>query len=134
MADSAECPAIGLPTGVSVQVEPDLGTATSAEVTVCEGQRCTTRRVELAPATAPAATSCAGDNCGARLEPTGGKTGFATVDLPAGPIEVTVKLFDAANTFMTEGTVATTARTEPTCPSGRQVALKVTRSGVSVSS
>jgi hypothetical protein len=130
-----ECPAIGLPSGVSVQVAEELAAATVAEITVCEGEACRTRRVPLTPSTAPATTSCAGDNCGAVLEPTGGKNGFVTLDMPVAPVRVTVKLFDAEDEPVAEGSVETTAKgsSSTTCPApGRQVTLAMSRAGVTV--
>lgn len=134
-SQSDECPAIGVPSGVSVQVAAELAAATTAEITVCEGEACQTRRVPLTPSTAPAAASCSGDNCGARLEPTGGKSGFATLDVPVAPVRVTVKLFDAADQPVADGSVETTARgsSSADCPaSGRQVTLAMSRAGITV--
>jgi len=131
-----ECPAVGLPSGVSLQVDAALAAATDAEVTVCEGDSCRTRRVPLTPATAPGRTTCEGDNCGAELELTGGKSGFAGLDMPAGTVRVTVALFDAANQSVAQGSVETTATGESAttpCPVvGRQVSLAVTTTGVTV--
>lgn len=130
-----ECPAIGLPSGVSVQVAEELAAATTAEITVCEGEACQTRRVPLTPSTAPAATSCSGEDCGAVLEPTGGKNGWATLDMPVALVRVTVKLFDAAGQPVADGSVETKAKgsSSTTCPTpGRQVTLAMTRAGVTV--
>lgn len=130
-----ECPAIGLPSGVSVRVAEELAAATVAEITVCEGEACQTRRVPLTPSTAPATTSCSGGDCGAVLEPTGAKNGFATLDMPVAPVRVTVKLFDANDKPVAEGSVETSARgsSSTTCPTpGRQVTLAMTRAGVTV--
>lgn len=130
-----ECPAVGLPSGVSVQVAAELAAATTAEITVCEGEACQTRRVPLTPSTAPGTTSCSGDNCGARLEPTGGKNGFATLEMPAVPVRVTVKLFDDADQPVADGSVETTASgsSSTTCPTpGRQITLAMTTAGVTV--
>ena len=130
-----ECPAIGLPSGVSVRVAEELAAATEAEITVCEGEACQTRRVPLTPSTAPATTTCAGDNCGATLVPTGAKNGFATLDMPVAAVRVTVKLFDAADKPVAEGSVEATAKgsSSTTCPTpGRQVALAMTQEGITV--
>lgn len=134
-SQSDECPAIGLPSGVSLQVAAELAAATTAEITVCAGEACQTRRVPLTPSTAPATTSCSGNDCGARLEPTGGRSGFATLDLPAAPVRVTVRLFDAADRPVADGSVETTARgsSSTNCPApGRQVTLAMTGAGVTV--
>ena len=130
-----ECPAIGLPSGVSVQVAEELAAAVTAEITVCEGEACQTRRVPLTPSTGPATTSCSGDNCGAALVPTGGKDGFATLDMPVGPVRVTVQLLGADDEPVADGSVETTAKgsSSTTCPTpGRQVNLAMTRAGVTV--
>jgi hypothetical protein len=118
-----------------VQVAAELAVATTAEITVCEGETCQTRRVPLTPSTAPATTSCSGDNCGARLEPTGGKSGFATLEMPVAPVRVTVKLFDDADQPVADGSVEAAARgsSSTTCPTpGRQIALTMTEAGVTV--
>jgi hypothetical protein len=128
-----ECPAIGLPSGVSVRVAEELAAAVTAEITVCEGEACQTRRVPLTPSTAPSDPSCAGDNCGAALVPTGGKNGWVTLDMPVAAVRVTVKLFDAAGEPVAEGSVETTAKgsSSTTCATpGRQVALAMSRAGV----
>ena len=134
-SQSDECTTAGLPSGVSVEVAAELAAATSAEITVCEGEACQTRRVPLTPSTAPATTSCAGNDCGAALVPTGGKSGFATLDLPVAAVRVTVKLFDADGKPVADGSVETAAKgsASTTCPTpGRQVTLAMNQAGITI--
>jgi hypothetical protein len=129
------CSLVGRPSGVSLQVDAKLGTATTARLSVCQGTTCQDEQVTLTPATTAVPSSCSGDNCGAALEPTGGRSGFAALAVPAAPVKVTVKLFDATAAPLLEGTAEATARTgtAPCGGEGRQIALVVTPAGVTAS-
>ncbi|TDD81699.1 hypothetical protein E1293_18115 [Actinomadura darangshiensis] len=94
------CTAIGSMPGLSVVV-PDGSRVASASLRVCWGGACQDPRIELTPTSKTVSDGCEGDDpddvCGAHAVPDGGKSGFARVgDLPKTPVQVTLKLRDAA--------------------------------------
>ncbi|QFG25594.1 hypothetical protein [Actinomadura sp. WMMB 499] len=94
------CPAIGSPSGVSVDVRPpEAARVASASLRVCWDGACRTPPITLRPSSTSVPMGCDGDGpdaaCGASASPDGGRTGFAPVpDLPERPVDVEITLRD----------------------------------------
>jgi hypothetical protein len=92
------CTMIGAQVGIGLDLEPAAAAKVgSATLVACWASTCDTQDLVLSPSTAAASTTCTGDkptdSCSARMTPTGGKHGFATLPgLPAEPVRVTVRL------------------------------------------
>ncbi|MCE7009717.1 hypothetical protein LWC34_43950 [Kibdelosporangium philippinense] len=96
------CGGAALRKGISLDIDPAYAPKVgSARLTACWNSSCHDKRLELYPSTSASAQPCPSTGpdtaCGARLEQTGGKNSFADLpELPAGPVEVTLRLIDPA--------------------------------------
>lgn len=132
------CTAIGAPAGVGVATAPGLP-AHAAEVRVCWEGECRSADAVLNPATEPVDEGCDGDSpedvCSARLRPTGGAVGFASVPgLPDEPVELTLTVTDRAGESLVTRTLEATPRwvhpNGPECgAAGPQLQLDVAADG-----
>lgn len=125
VGEGVACTAIGAPVGVSVDVQhPDV---VSGTIEVCWDGSCATPALELYPSTKAAETTCTGtgpdDSCGTRMEPTGGKNGFASLpELPARSVTATLRLLDQSGSLLVDREIALTPEmvypNGPDCPAG----------------
>lgn len=110
LAEPRECTMIGTPVGVGVTVEPPLAArVAAAEVEVCWDGSCHLPPLELHPETRAGDQTCVGESCSARMEPTGGVTGFAEVaGLPKRPVRIRLTLRDPLGTQVADTAIEVT--------------------------
>lgn len=131
LAEPRACTLIGTPVGVGVTVEPPLAArVAAAEVEVCWDGSCRRPRLALHPATRAGEQTCAGESCSARMEPTGGVTGFADVaGLPKRPVRVRLILRDSLGTKVSDTAIEVTPQGRfpngPDCGEGGPNAMVV---------
>jgi hypothetical protein len=91
---SRSCTDIGARVGIGIDLQPVIAAkAGNATLIACWSGTCTTRTVELYPATAAGPTTCTSGTCSVQAIPTGGKNGFADLPgLPSTPVQLTVTL------------------------------------------
>jgi hypothetical protein len=88
--------------GIALDIDPAYAPKVgSARLTACWNGSCQDKDLELYPSTAATAMQCTTTSvdtaCGAQLVPTGGANSFADLpEMPAGPVEVTLRLIDPA--------------------------------------
>ncbi|ALG08029.1 hypothetical protein [Kibdelosporangium phytohabitans] len=114
--------------GISLDIDPAYAAKVgSARMTTCWSGSCTDTALELYPSSTSRPMPCTPTGpdsaCGARAEPTGGKNSFADLpDLPAGPVDVTLRLIDQAGAELATSRVTITAATRypdgPECGGG----------------
>lgn len=127
------CTAIGSLVGVGVDVaHPDVASGT---LEVCWDGTCATPALELHPSSRVAETTCTGtapqDSCGARMEPTAGKNGFATIpELPARSVTATLRLLDGSGSVLVDRQLPLTP--EVAYPNGRDCPPGGPQAGISV--
>ncbi|MGW4113144.1 hypothetical protein ACWEFJ_19925 [Actinosynnema sp. NPDC004786] len=127
------CTEIGTRVGVGVEVEhPDV---VSGTIEVCWDGSCATPSLELYPSTRAGDTTCTGtgpdDSCGARVEPTGGKHGFADLPrMPARPVSVTLRLVDQSGSAVVDREL--TVHPEMAYPNGPDCPAGGPQAGISV--
>lgn len=124
-ADGRTCTAIGTLVGLSVDVKhPDVASGT---IEVCWDSSCATPPLELQPSTKVAETTCTGtapdDTCGARMEPTEGMNGFASLpELPTRSVTATLRLLDQSGSLLVDRQIVVTPEmvypNGPDCPAG----------------
>ena len=99
-AGGPTCPNSALMEGFTLDVPPEAAAGvTRASMELCWAGNCTTRDVELLPATRSEGQGCtSGDPdgvCSAQAVPTGGKYGYVPIpDLPVTPVKTTVTFDD----------------------------------------
>jgi predicted small secreted protein len=96
------CTGAAIRKGISLDIDPAYAAKVgTARLTACWNGSCQDKDLELYPSTASSAAPCTPTGpdtpCSAVSVQTGGKHSFADLlDLPAGPVEVTLRLIDPA--------------------------------------